>query len=101
MKANLKDRKRGRSPRNSEWGGQAIKDQIQPSGCWVSGCGLVLTQDAVLQLSIGAHIWVRGPEHSKGLGVLTLRHLQGEVGSPKGWCVVILILHSHSYSDMS
>lgn len=62
--------------------------------------GTVLTQDAVLQLPVGSHIWVRGPQHRKGLGILALGHLQGEVGTPKGWGMVILILHSHSHCDM-
>ena len=66
----------------------------------MSGCGTVLTQDAVLQLPVGSHIWVRGPQHSKGLGVLALGHLQGEVGTPKGWGMVILILHGHPHCDM-
>ena len=67
---------------------------------WASGCGKVLTQDAVLQLPIGSHIRVGGPQRGKGLWVLALRHLQGEMGTPKGWGVVILILHSHSHCDM-
>lgn len=61
---------------------------------------VVLTQDAVLQLPICSHIWVRSPQRGKGLGVLALGHFQGKMGTPKGWGMVILILYSHSYGDM-
>lgn len=65
-----------------------------------AGTGKVLTQDAVLQLPVCSHIWVRGPQHGKGLGVLALGHFQGETGTPKGGGMVILILYSHSHCDM-
>lgn len=62
--------------------------------------GEALTQDAVLQLPVGAGIWVRGPKCGEGLRVLALRHLQGEMGTPKGGGVVILIVHRHAHCDV-